>query len=212
MLVWHQQKLSLGTRAHRNAANFKAKFLLSQKGLQCNRVRTIAYTIIFATFCVTATLLFALLDMLNGNALQISEKSISSSVSAITFMPEIPHNNIEQSRHLPTPKRLYHFDYSWLSDPEAVRRHTNLQRAFLDMADKTAFSTQPYVYRPKLPAMGWGNLLYDIAHNFALAMLLERPFFMSFDIKDKHNVLQELTSSCNDRLAHERFIRECIRC
>ena len=157
-------------------ARMKKRSKLQNRGRACSPVNLILIVALTALLCL---LFFYVRIITSGNLFSTESAEGSSRYTEKLISPQ-------------STSRLYHFSWEWLADPGAIMKHAELQRAFHASHDKKAFRPQPYVYRPKLPGMGWGNLLYDISHNLALAMILQRPFLMSFDLKDKFGVVEDL--------------------
>lgn len=69
-----------------------------------------------------------------------------------------------------------------------VRNQTMLaeahQRQLDFLADPQNYRPRPLFFRPILPGMGWGNLMYDISNHLSFALMLRRPFVMMLDKKD----------------------------
>lgn len=70
----------------------------------------------------------------------------------------------------------------WLANPKILETINKRQQEFLK--SPKAFRPQPFLYRPILAGMGWGNLLYDISFHVIFACLLDRPLLIYFDRKD----------------------------
>lgn len=81
---------------------------------------------------------------------------------------------------------------AWVINKPMLEKFKSIQHEFLSSPNRTSFRPQPVIYRPLLPTIGWGNMYYDICHNFILAVILERPFLMSFDKKDPTGSIDSL--------------------
>ena len=82
-------------------------------------------------------------------------------------------------------KQLWKEDWSslsWVKDQSLFEAAKRRQQEFLQ--DPVNYRPRPFLYRPILGGMGWGNLMYDISHHIIFALMLERPFVMMLDKKD----------------------------
>lgn len=104
-----------------------------------------------------------------------------------------PDQTLEQV-HRDTASKLWarHWnDLDWIRNPnwrELVESIASVQREFLSNPTLSN-PIQPVLYRPVLPGMGWGNLVYDLSFHALFAFMLRRPLLVLFDKKDPSGAL-----------------------
>ena len=95
-------------------------------------------------------------------------------------------------------------DLSFVKDQAMLDRAYERQKAFLK--DPVHFRPRPLLYRSILAGMGWGNMMYDIAHHVIFALITERPFLMMIDFKDPHGNLGWKADAMNEAIFLPRVL------
>jgi hypothetical protein len=97
--------------------------------------------------------------------------------------------------------------FKWIRNPDVLKQMATRQEEFL--RNPSEYLPKPVVYRPILPGMGWGNLLYDISHHVIFAAMLGRPLLMMLDKKDATGQLgwrADLPTSPEGSVFHPRLM------
>jgi hypothetical protein len=76
-------------------------------------------------------------------------------------LPPMQDNLPPMQDNLPTLQDFAWPRLDWVKNKTLVAAIVDIQRRFWE--DPTRFEPRPVIYRPLLPAMGWGNFVYDIS-------------------------------------------------